>query len=355
MVFLLAVMAMPGQLAVDPTEMFTVGHGADERQFGLISSMAVSPEGHILVLDALNHAVTVFDRAGSEIHHWGRQGDGPGELQSPVSISVSTDMVVAVASGERIGLHQIDGTFIGTYALPSLALAVAFNGIGDPVALTVDMFQMQFALVRALDGEPIWFQTIPDGFMSPFFGPRPVFASMSSGAVMGASLDYRIPLVELDGGLEAGVLSRDVPVRRVPDSFADRLRSYMIDPASAPDGWSSMIGATTTGMPPEMVEAVPILSTFRVVIHAFRGPPGETLWVRRGLGVGDSLAPPFDPPDHAPLWDLFDGTSLEYIGTTGLPEGFVAYAGDDITLTGVQTDALGVQAVRAFSLSGITR
>lgn len=346
---------MPGQLAVEPTEMFTVGRGADERQFGLISSMAVSSEGHVLVLDALNHAVTVFDPAGAEVHHWGRQGDGPGELQSPVSISVSTDMAVAVASRERISLHQIDGTLIDTHALPSLALAVAFNSLGDPVALTVDMFQMQFALVRALDGEPIWFQTIPDGFMSPFFGPRPVFASISGGAVMGASLDYRIPLVELTDGEEVGVLSRDVSVRRVPDSFADQLRRYMIDPASAPDGWSSMIGATTTGMSPEVVEAVPILPTFRVVIHAFRGPPGETLWVRRGLGVGDSLAPPIDPPDHAPLWDLFDGTSLEYVGTTGLPEGFVPYAGDNTTLIGVQTDALGVQAVRAFNLSGISR
>jgi len=143
-----------------------------------------------------------------------------------------------------------------------------------------------------------------------------------------------------------------VPIRRVPGDFEDRLRLYLMNPGSAPVGWSSVLGTRTEGVPRAMVDELEIPGTFRTVIHAFKGPPGETVWVRRGLGVGDDLAPPFDPPDHAPLWDLFDAERLEYSGTAGVPEGFIPYTGDARRLAGVQTNELGVQAVRVVRLQG---
>jgi len=339
------------QLMFPLEDEFTVGHDSIDRQFGMIVAMAVSPEGHVVVLDALNRAVTVFDSVGNEVHHWGRQGDGPGELQSPTSVSVSSDMRVAVSDRNRVHLYQIDGELIETQLVPNSSM-VGFDANGEPVVLALDILDMALVIARP-DGTRVSSEELPEDFVGPFFGPRMIFATIGSGrAVFGVTAGYRLPVVDLTVGAQVGELARDVPIRRVPGDFEDRLRLYLMNPGSAPVGWSSVLGTRTEGVPRAMVDELEIPGTFRTVIHAFKGPPGETVWVRRGLGVGDDLAPPFDPPDHAPLWDLFDAERLEYSGTAGVPEGFIPYTGDARRLAGVQTNELGVQAVRVLRLQG---
>ena len=342
-------------LPLDLTDDFTVGHDVADRQFGSIVSMAISPDGHVIALDALNRSVTVWDASGSEVHHWGRQGDGPGELQTPTSVSVSRDLTIAIVDRDRVSLYELDGELVETHKLPANGMFAAFDSSGRVVALTMDIFGMQFVLERPSDGASLWSRSMPESFLTPFFGPRLfgprlVFARLSDGrAVVGADVGYRRAVIDLTNGRSVGTITREVPIRRVSDSFASRLRRYLLNPASAPAGWTSLLGTRREGLPPEMVDEMDLPETFRVIIHVFRGPPGETVWVRRGLGVGDDLAPPADPPDHAPLWDLFDGATLVYEGTVGMPEGFVPYVGDDRRLAGVQTDRLGVRAVRVMS------
>lgn len=339
------------QLMFPLEDEFTVGHDSNDRQFGMIVAMAVSPEGHVVVLDALNRAVTVFDNMGNEVHHWGRQGNGPGELQSPTSVSISSDMRVAISDRNRVHLYQIDGEPIETLLVPNSTM-VRFDANGEPVVLALDILDMALVIARP-DGTRVSSEELPESFMGPFFGPRIIFATIGSGrAIFGVTTGYRLPVVDLSSGDQVGEIARDVPIRRVPGDFEDRLRRYLMNPGSAPGGWSSVLGTRTEGMPLAMVDELDIPGTFRTIIHAFQGPPGETVWVRRGLGVGDDLAPPFDPPDHAPLWDLFQAETLEYTGTTGVPESFIPYAGDSQRLAGVQTNKLGVQAVRVLRLRG---
>ena len=338
-------------LALDLIDEFTIGHDLSDRQFGFIVGMAMSPNGHVVALDALNRSVTVWDTSGNEVHRWGREGDGPGELQTPTSVSVSRDFTVAIVDRDRASLYELSGEHIETCRLPANGVFAAFDTSGRPVVLTLDLFGARLLLIRPSDGATLWSQDIPESFRAPFFGPRLVFARLSNGrAAIGADAAYRLAIVDLANGQPVGDMVRDVPIRRVSDSFASRLRRYLLDPTSAPAGWTSLLGTRREGLPPEMVEAIDLPDTFRVIIHAFRGPPADTIWVRRGLGVGDDLAPPLDPPDHAPLWDLFGDATLEYEGTVRMPEGFVPYAGDGRRLAGVQKDDLGAQAIRVLSL-----
>ena len=268
---------------------------------------------------------------------------------------VSGDLKVAIADRDRVSLYELDGELVETYRLSANGTFVTFDASGQVVALTMDVFSMQLVLVRPSDGAMLWSQAMPESFLAPFFGPRLLFTRLSSGgrAIVGAAVGYRLPVIDLTSGEPSGALTRDVHIRRVPDSFASRLRRYLLNPTSAPTGWTSLLGNRREGLPPAMVDELDFPETFKIIIHVFLGPPGETVWVRRGLGVGDAVSPPVDPPDHAPLWDLFRGARLEYEGAVGMPDGFVPYAGDDRRLAGVQKDELGVQAVRVMRLKGV--
>ena len=60
----------------------------------------VDARGRIYVLEPNEHRVTVFDSTGVAVGTMGRQGDGPGELTWPVSVSVPDERRVYVHDGE---------------------------------------------------------------------------------------------------------------------------------------------------------------------------------------------------------------------------------------------------------------
>jgi len=39
----------------------------------------------------------------------------------------------------------------------------------------------------------------------------------------------------------------------------------------------------------ELIDDMTFVETFPIVGGVFAGPPGRTVWVRRGMGVGDAL------------------------------------------------------------------
>jgi hypothetical protein len=72
----------------------TLSIGADESAgehylFGAISSVAADALGRIYVADMLGSEVRVFSQAGAYLHTLGRQGEGPGEFQTPLDLLVS--------------------------------------------------------------------------------------------------------------------------------------------------------------------------------------------------------------------------------------------------------------------------
>jgi hypothetical protein len=78
----------PGErpLYVAETELeIGVLEGPAEYQFGRITGLAMDSLGRIFVVDALANEVRVFTAAGEYAFAIGREGAGPGELQSPCS------------------------------------------------------------------------------------------------------------------------------------------------------------------------------------------------------------------------------------------------------------------------------
>lgn len=68
----------------------------------------LDPSGLIYVLDPVRHQVAAFSADGDFVGAWGREGEGPGELRSPLSVAVSGQGLVTVHDPGR-------GVFV-TYA-----------------------------------------------------------------------------------------------------------------------------------------------------------------------------------------------------------------------------------------------
>ena len=76
-----------GQIKLDLGEELRIGKEGDEQtQFFRVMDVGVDPSGRINVVDARNFRVQVFDPSGKYIRTIGRQGQGPGEFEMPMSV-----------------------------------------------------------------------------------------------------------------------------------------------------------------------------------------------------------------------------------------------------------------------------
>lgn len=224
---------------------------------------------------------------------------------------------------------------------------------GRILVLTLNFLEGELRLQRLDDDEVLWRVPAENFLEQRLFRPRPNLTALSGGRVaLNLDARYAVDIIDLTSGDMVGSIERDIAPRSITSSFARRVREYLANPGSAPSGWSSVVGdPNRSALPQDAIDEIEFPATFRSILHMFRGPPGETVWARRGLGVDDELAPPVDPPDGlAPMWDLFDGGTYDYMGAVQLPKGFIPYAGDATRLAGVQKNALDVQAVRVIRI-----
>lgn len=101
------------------------GEGAQgEYAMGDLRDVVVDDNGTIYVLDWQNSRVQVFDQAGRFVRTIGRKGQGPGELEIPMTMSLvrkSGELAVHQATG-RISFFRTDGTFLRHLQLKTLGL-----------------------------------------------------------------------------------------------------------------------------------------------------------------------------------------------------------------------------------------
>ena len=336
----------PHRLAVEVTEEFHVGDDPEEHQFARVSGMAFAPDGRLVVLDVDNFAVTVWNASGERVGNWGREGEGPGEFPfRPGSLAVSDDGTVAVETGYRVDLFALSGDVADSRMVRPVSIQrIAFGADNALLAVSTRGRYGETnprELLRLDDGEALW--TWPpspsltgDGPIS-MWQPGPVFAQLWDGMVaVGRSDHYDIQVLEAATNRVVGRIARDVPLRGPSEEFMERLRQENIE---------------IFGEDSPMVQRLVGTHPFAVVGKVFAGPPGRTIWIGRGTGIGDALAPPVgesmdDWTDQS--YDLFDGATLEYLGTVELPEELTPMAGDATRVAGFQRGPFGIHSVRVL-------
>ena len=82
--------------------------------FGRINHVVVDDAGTIYVLDAQAVHVKVFDASGKYLRTIGRKGQGPGEIESPLTLSInpSTGELAVHQASRRMSYFKTDGVFL---------------------------------------------------------------------------------------------------------------------------------------------------------------------------------------------------------------------------------------------------
>jgi hypothetical protein len=90
--------------------------------FGQIRHFIVDDAGSIYVLDQQNANIKVFDASGKFLRTIGRQGQGPGELERPMTLSFNRTMgeLAVQQQTRRMTYFKTDGTFLRHLSLKDM-------------------------------------------------------------------------------------------------------------------------------------------------------------------------------------------------------------------------------------------
>lgn len=99
-------------------------------------AIAMTDNGDIYVLDRGNSRVVAFDREGNALRQFGREGQGPGELQSPNGLGVAGDRVIVYQPRlRRINVFNLTGEHIADHVLDDYLWSADAVGVGSDVLL----------------------------------------------------------------------------------------------------------------------------------------------------------------------------------------------------------------------------
>jgi len=96
-------------------EEFSLGQGgADEEMFSEITGLDVDNDGNIYILDRKERKIKIFDSEGKFLKQFGKEGQGPGEMNLPVSLQITSnnELVVADALNQRLTFYSLQGEFL---------------------------------------------------------------------------------------------------------------------------------------------------------------------------------------------------------------------------------------------------
>ena len=198
-------------------EVYTVGGGdSPDASFVSASALDVLPDGTVYVVDTKDSRVKVFDAEGRFLRVFGRQGQGPGEMNQPTGILVTPDKEVLVEDilNRRLAIFALDGTFRRHI---STAKALGLSGIqmdgrglivarsmglaeGGKMALEVKTYDAEFNPKVRLGSFEM--QITAQTKVNPFSAMNLLYALGREGLIyLGSAKAYEIRIVSAEGRL----------------------------------------------------------------------------------------------------------------------------------------------------------
>jgi len=131
-----------GEITFDLEEDLSIGNEEDENYvFYRATGISVDSEGNILVLDSGNFRIQKYDKNGKYLQTIGRQGQGPGEFESPRSLYIDArDNFYIEDSFKRIETFDKNGVFKERIKLKTdsaLMRSLGFMRGGNFIARTI--------------------------------------------------------------------------------------------------------------------------------------------------------------------------------------------------------------------------
>jgi len=96
--------------------------GQEEHIFSEVTDMDVDREENIYILDSKETHIKVFDKKGAFLKTIGKKGQGPGEMQSPDSLSITPNHELMINDWSARALHffSLDGQYLKSLNLKGM-------------------------------------------------------------------------------------------------------------------------------------------------------------------------------------------------------------------------------------------
>lgn len=96
--------------------------GQEEYMFSEVTDMDVDPDENIYVLDSKETHIKVFEKQGTYLRTIGKKGQGPGEMQSARSLSITPNHELMVNDWSARALHffSLDGQYLKSLNLKGM-------------------------------------------------------------------------------------------------------------------------------------------------------------------------------------------------------------------------------------------
>ena len=200
--------------------------------FGSIRNFVVDDKGSIYVLDGKNYCVQVFDASGKYVRTIGRKGQGPGDLDSPLSLSINqtSDELLVLQGIRRLSFFRTDGSFIRQLSINN-AIRVQLDSRGQIYLLEqarskegawsfdvrkLSMFGTDVGVIASIPGQGY------TGKVNPFFPLNYFQIDRSDNLIYGDSRSYTIMFFEPSEGKLIKKITRLYPA--IPVTEEDRKR-----------------------------------------------------------------------------------------------------------------------------------
>ncbi len=308
-------------------------------QFGEVTSVAVAPDGTILVFDRMASEVRTFDAEGRHLRSIGREGAGPGEFSSSASgmfLMADGRLAVPDMRNTRITWLDLEGSFVSstpTSYASGFPVLWDSDGSGRLVVQRRAMGQNQDTTLAQGDplvqlddsGGETELVVLPKARTVRMEGNAPRFTYFEtepswdlgpSGTLRtGMTQEYRIEVRGADGTIRS-ILTLPREGRPVTQAdrarYAELMRDALTRMGVAPDGVQRQIDRMEFG------------STFPAFNQLMEGPDGTTLVQQvRDLDQIEQLDLSEERSRRlgSSEWDVFaeDG---RYLGAVSLPERF---------------------------------
>lgn len=228
-------------------EELTIGEieGREEYIFSDVRSIAVSEDEKIFVLDTKECHIKVFSEKGNYLKTIGKKGQGPGEMQIPMSVQITPQKEIMVNDSEKLQLlfFSLEGEF-----LRGVSTAKMRNFIGPKVDYKGNIITsynipgptMKSVLIK-LNSEldPIFpihtLELFRLPVMNPFFPQFFWQITKDNNLLWGISTDYEINVMNSEGELIKRILKEYNPVEITEEDKEERLK-YLFGDGPVPKG-----------------------------------------------------------------------------------------------------------------------
>jgi hypothetical protein len=317
-----------------------------ELTFSELESFQVASDGHerLYVLARGEHEVLVINVDGKILNTFGRQGQGPGELDDPWALRTESDggIVVSDMGERRLVRWASDGSL-----RESIALRIP---VADP-RIMLDGPSLWYTTVTALGNGRAEYQLIeerPSGgvvrarlerqarrvgdfpachamqiSVQPLFAPIIHWSAIPGTVAVNASAQYEIVIFNRDQPSDT-IRRRLAPIKATSALARREAEHWLLNDCVVPSA--------------EVIAVTGFMGTIPIIDDMILAPTGE-LWVKRREGAkGEDRIDVF-APDHS------------YVGT--LPEGYpfpAAFLSGD-RFVAVSRDTVDVPLVTLYHLS----